>query len=63
MAKFRQTTSCLDTCPILGFLSLVSGLRPLGQPIPRGFVLVLFHVHAKGKQEEGMEKMEVSLLG
>lgn len=63
MAKFRQTASCLDTCPILGFLSLVSGLRALGQPIPRGFVLVLFHVHTKGKREEGREKMEVSLLG
>lgn len=59
VAKFRQTASCLGNCPILGSQSLVSGRRALSQPIPQGFVLVLFHVHIRGKQDESREKMEV----
>lgn len=62
MANLRLTTSCLDNCPVLGFLSLVSGLRALSQPIPRGFVLV-FHVNIRGKQKEGREKMGGFPLG
>lgn len=58
MAKVRQTTPCLDNCPILGSHSLVSGLRALSQPVPRGFVLVLFLVHIRGKLDESREKME-----
>ena len=58
MAKVRHTTPCLDSCPILGSHSLVSGLRALSQPVPRGFVLVLFLVHIRGKMDESREKME-----
>lgn len=59
VAKVRQATSCLDNCPILGSHSLASGLRALSQPIPMGFVLVVFRVDTRGKQDEGREKMEV----
>lgn len=59
MANVRQTTPCLDNCPILGSHSLVSGLRALSRPIPRGFVLVFFHVHIRGKLDESRETMEV----
>lgn len=59
MAKVRQTTSGLSNCLILGSLSLLSGLRALSQPIPKGFVLVLFHVFTRGKQDEDREKMEL----
>lgn len=58
MAKVRQTTSCLKNCLILSSYSLVSRLRALSQPTPRGYGLI-FHVLTRGKQDGDREKMEV----
>lgn len=55
-AKIRQKTSRVDNSPILGSSSLISALRTVRQPIPKGFILVLFHLHSRGKQDEKQGK-------